>query len=194
MATMSRFWKISVLATLGLSLIAQTSWASKAFVTDSFRISLRRGPSIENKILRFIPSGLPVEVYETQEGWSRVRVLEEDEGVLEGWILSRYLVRRLPWEDQAKTLKEENGRLKEKLATINEKWEAKIRHQQGFSEQLKNNYEIARKTARELTEENEILKSSKRNKWFTAGGLVLFSGLVVGLFLGKQPRKRRLSF
>jgi SH3 domain protein len=194
MATMSRFWKISVLATLGLSLIAQTSWASKAFVTDSFRISLRRGPSIENKILRFIPSGLPVEVYETQEGWSRVRVLEEDEGVLEGWILSRYLVRRLPWEDQAKTLKEENVRLKEKLATINEKWEAKIRHQQGFSEQLKNNYEIARKTASELTEENEILKSSKRNKWFTAGGLVLFSGLVVGLFLGKQPRKRRLSF
>lgn len=191
---MSRFWKISVLVTLGLSLIAQSSWASKAFVTDSFRISLRRGPSIENKILRFIPSGLPLEVYETQEGWSRVRILKEDEGVLDGWVLSRYLVRRLPWEDQAAVLKEENARLKEKLATINEKWEAKIRNELGSSEQLKKSYEIARKTASELTEENEILKSSKRNKWFTAGGLVLFSGLVVGMFLGKQPRKRRLSF
>jgi len=191
---MSRFWKTSVLVTLGLSFIAQTSWASKAFVTDSFRISLRRGPSIENKILRFIPSGLPLEVYETQEGWSRVRVLEEDEGVLDGWVLSRYLVRRLPWEDQAAALKRENARLKEQLATINEKWETKIRSQLGASEQLKKSYEIARKTASELTEENEILKSSKRNKWFTAGGLVLFSGLVVGMFLGKQPRKRRLSF
>ena len=191
---MPRFWKVFVLATLGCSLIAQTSWASKAFITDSFRISLRRGPSIENKILRFIPSGLPVKVYETQEGWSRVRLLGEDKGVLEGWVLSRYLVRRLPWEKQAENLKEENTRLKEKLATINEKWEAKISEQLGRSEELKQNYEIARKTAKELTTENEILKSSKRNKWFTAGGLVLFSGLIVGLFLGKQPKRRRLSF
>ena len=191
---MPRFWKVFVLATLGCSLIAQTSWASKAFITDSFRISLRRGPSIENKILRFIPSGLPVKVYETQEGWSRVRLLGEDKGILEGWVLSRYLVRRLPWEKQAENLKEENTRLKEKLATINEKWEAKISEQLGRSEELKQNYEIARKTAKKLTVENEILKSSKRNKWFTAGGLVLFSGLVVGLFLGKQPKRRRLSF
>jgi SH3 domain protein len=191
---MSRFWKICFLLTLGISLIAQTSWASKAFVTDSFRISLRRGPSIENKILRFVPSGLPVKVYETQEGWSRVRILEEKEGVLEGWVLSRYLVRRLPWEKQAAVLKKENALLKEKLATINQKWEEKIRTQQGSTEELKKNYEIARKTANELTQENEILKSSKRNKWFTAGGLVLFSGLVVGMFLGKQPRRRRLSF
>ena len=191
---MPRFWKVFVLATLGCSLIAQTSWASKAFITDSFRISLRRGPSIENKILRFIPSGLPVKVYETQEGWSRVRLLGEDKGVLEGWVLSRYLVRRLPWEKQAENLKEENTRLKEKLATINEKWEAKISEQLGRSEELKQNYEIARKTAKKLTVENEILKSSKRNKWFTAGGLVLFSGLIVGLFLGKQPKRRRLSF
>ena len=191
---MSRFWKIFFLVTLGISCIAQSSWASKAFVTDSFRISLRRGPSIENKILRFIPSGLPVKIYETQEGWSRVRILEEKEGVLEGWVLSRYLVRRLPWQDQAAVLKKENALLKEKLATINQKWEEKIRTQQGSTEELKKNYEIVRKTANELTQENEILKSSKRNKWFTAGGLVLFSGLVVGMFLGKQPRRRRLSF
>ena len=55
-----------VYTALGL-LLAQTSWAGKAYVTDSFRISLRRGPTIENKILRFVSSGLPVEVLESQE-------------------------------------------------------------------------------------------------------------------------------
>ena len=191
---MPRSWKTVVLAALGLCLISQTSWASRAFVTDNFRISLRRGPTIENKILRFIPSGLPVEVEETQDGWSRVHVLEGEDGILEGWVLSRYLINRLPWEDQTKPLQEENAQLKEKLATIDEKWEDKIRREQGLSQTLKADYESAREIALKLTEENEMLKSSKRHKWFTTGGLVLLSGLVVGLFIGKQPRKRRLSF
>jgi SH3 domain protein len=85
---------------LGLLLPAHTSWAGKAYVTEMFRISLRRGPSIENKILRFVSSGLPVEILESQDGWNRVQVQEED-GVLEGWVLSRYLVMRRPWKDQA---------------------------------------------------------------------------------------------
>lgn len=182
------------IAALALSLAPHATWASRAYVTDSFRISLRRGPTIENKILRFIPSGLPVEIHETLNGWSRVRLLEDDDGILEGWVLSRYLVKRLPWADQARTLKEENARLKEKLAVIDKKWEEKIHREQGLTERLKSNYEAARKTAQKLSEENEILRSSKRNKWFTTGGLVLFSGLVVGLLVGKQPRRRRLSF
>lgn len=192
---MPRFWKVFfVLAALGFCLFAQTSWASKAFVTDNFRISLRRGPSIENKILRFIPSGLPVKVQKTQDGWSHVEIMEGEDGILEGWVLSRYLVNRLPWENQAKNLREENAQLKEKLATVDQRWENKIRREQSLTEALKKEYELARERAQKLTEENETLKSSKRHKWFTTGGLVLFSGLVVGLLVGKQPRRRRLSF
>jgi len=195
MATMPRFWKVFfVLTALGFSLIAQTSWASRAFVTDNFRISLRRGPSIENKILRFIPSGLPVKVQKMQDGWSHVQILEGEDGIMEGWVLSRYLVNRLPWENQTKTLQEENVQLKEKLATVDQRWENKISREQSLSKAMKKEYELARERAQKLTEENETLKSSKRHKWFTTGGLVLFSGLVVGLLVGKQPRKRRLSF
>jgi SH3 domain protein len=195
MAAMPRFWNVFfVLAALGFSLIAQTSWASRAFVTDNFRISLRRGPSIENKILRFVPSGLPVEILETQDGWSRVKILEGEDAILEGWVLSRYLVNRLPWENQAKNLQEQNAELKEKLATLDQRWENKIRREQSLSQELKKEFELAREKAQTLAEENDILKSAKRQKWFTTGGLVLFSGLVVGLLVGKQPRRRRLSF
>jgi SH3 domain protein len=135
-----------------------------------------------------------VEVLETRDGWSRVRLSEAEDGILEGWVLSRYLVKRLPWEDQARNLKEENAQLKEKLATVDQRWEDKIRRERGLTKTLKQNYEAVRQTAQKLDEENEVLKSSKRHKWFTTGGLVLFSGLVVGLLAGKQPRKRRLSF
>ncbi|MCK4728329.1 MAG: hypothetical protein KAT27_05355, partial [Desulfobacterales bacterium] len=77
-----KVWRLIIPVTFGLCLMVQTSWADKAYVTDWFRISLRRGPSIENKILKFLPSGLPVEVLESQEGWNRVRLLEGEEGAL----------------------------------------------------------------------------------------------------------------
>jgi len=174
---------------------SSTGWAVKAYVTDSFRISLRRGPSIENKILRFIPSGLPVVVNETTpDGWSRVRLLEDDQGILEGWVLSRYLVKRLPWEEQAKALQGENARLKQRLAHIDKKWETTIQQEKGLSKELKESNKAVKEKSQRLSEENEILKSSQRNKWFTTGGLVMFSGLLVGLLVGKQPQKRRLSF
>lgn len=191
---MARLWKIIGLAVLGIALVPRASLASKAYVTDSFRISLRRGPSIENKILRFIPSGLPVEINENRDGWSRVRLLEAQDGILEGWVLSRYLIKRLPWEEQAKALKQQNAALKEQLATIDRRWEEKIRQERAQALQLRSDYERIKKTADQLSEENDILRSSKRKKWFTAGGLVLFSGLIAGLIVGKPPRRRRLSF
>jgi len=113
-----RRFQFIIPAILGICLMGQTSWAERAYVTDSFRISLRRGPSIENKILKFLPSGLPVEISESQDGWSRVQLSENGRTYMQGWVLSRYLVTRLPWKVQAESLKKENARLKEKLTRI----------------------------------------------------------------------------
>ena len=171
---------------LGLCLMVQTSWAMKAYVTDWFRISLRRGPSIENKILKFVPSGLPVEVLESQDGWNRVRLMEGDQGALEGWVLSRYLVTRLPWEHQASSLREENAWLKEKIARIDKEWAEKVRRELGSASQLKEDYEATLKTVQTLTKENQSLMSSRRKKWFVTGALVLVCGLMIGLVVGKR--------
>jgi SH3 domain protein len=166
--------------------MVQTSWAKNAYVTDWFRISLRRGPSIENKILKFVPSGLPVKILESQDGWNRVRLMEGDQGVLEGWVLSRYLVTRLPWEHQARSLREENARFKEKIARIDEEWAEKVRLELGSTSQLKENYESTLKSVETLTKENEGLRSSQRKRWFVTGALVLLCGLMIGLLLGKR--------
>jgi len=187
---MKRFRLIIPIA-LGLSIIAQASWAAKAYVTDSFRISLRRGPSIENKILKFLPSGMPVEVLESQEGWSRVQPSESRQRSIKGWVLSRYLITRLPWETQARSLEQENIQLKEKLAHIEEEREETLKRKVADYLELKAAHEIAQETVQTLTRENESLRSSQRNKWFAMGALVLLCGLMIGLVIGGKEKKRR---
>ena len=174
---------------LGLCLVDQTSWATKAYVTDSFRISLRRGPGIENKIIKFLPSGLPVETLGSQEGWSRIHLLKPEEGKMEGWILTRYLITRQPWEVQAHSLKQENAQ----LARIEKEWEEALKEKAADYLKLKAAYENTQATIQTFTTENEILMSSQRNRWFAIGALVLLCGLMIGLVIGRQQKKRQSS-
>ncbi|MFC1869091.1 TIGR04211 family SH3 domain-containing protein [Thermodesulfobacteriota bacterium] len=214
---MNRFSPI-IAITIGLCLLSSVSWASKVYVTDNFRISLRRGPSIENKILKFLPSGQPVEVLEAQEGWSRVRPMEPDQDSIEGWVLSRYLMSRLPWANQTRSLKEINTRLSTDLALVEKKYKETALREQALSKEikkytddldksrteykylkrdsskylnLKSAYDILQGDVKKLKEENEVLKKSQRNKWFAMGALVLLCGLIIGLLFGRQEKKRR---
>lgn len=191
---MARVHRIVLSVGVVFFLTCQTSWATKAYVTDSFRISLRQGPGTEAKILKFVPSGLPVEIFETHDSWCRVRLSDGEEEIMEGWVLSRYLIDRLPWEDQAKNLMAQNAKLKGELAQIDKKWQATLLEEQQLNKDIKERYESTRKKAEQLDEENDTLRASRSKKWFTTGGLVLFSGLLVGLFMGKHPGSRRLSF
>jgi len=174
-------------------LISQTSWAANAYVTDSFRINLRRGPSTENKILKFLPSGYPVEILETQEGWCFVHASDDKQDSIKGWVLSRYLIDRLPWEYQTKSLLQENEMLKKKLARIENKWEAALKQQTDKYQKLEASCESSQKTIRMLTQENESLRLSQRNRLFISGALILFCGLVSGMIAGRQKKKRQLS-
>lgn len=110
-----------ILTIIGLCLIAQSSWATTAYVTDSFTITLRTGPSNQNKIIAMLSSGNPVEVLESDGDWSQVRVLEGKMSGKEGWVFSRYLLTRLPWEKQSESLRKENELLKDKLPIVEKK-------------------------------------------------------------------------
>ena len=211
--------KISfIVITAALCIINTVCWASDAYVTDTFRISLRRGPSIENKILKFLPSGQPVEVFETQDGWSRVRPKDSDQSDVEGWVLSRYLISRLPWEKQARSLKEINTLLRRDLSIIEQKFEEVLQKEKTLSSEIKrysgaldksraeykalkkdasdfldikSAYEILRKESQRLKEENDILRNSQRNRWFAMGALILLCGLMIGFLFGRQQKKGR---
>jgi len=221
-------FRLIFFVTLGLCLVGQTSRATKAYVTDSLEITFRTGPSIENKIITFLRSGQPLEIMESQEDWSRVRFIGPEQGHMEGWVLSRYLSTQQPWEIQARSLKQENARLKEKLNRIEQQWQKAAQGEQGVSAELKGNIEAfqkvkneyetlkreaadflklkavhdatsktletTRETVQTLTKENEDLRSSQKNKWFATGALVLLCGLMIGLLMGRQYKKRKTYY
>ena len=198
--------------------VPTAGWARMAYVTDSFRISLRTGPSLENKILKFLDSGDAIEVLDSQEGWDQVEVLGPEPEGIKGWVLSRYVMERVPWEHQAKALSEENAEVKERLAgaedelaqtkghekelrrRLQETMETLSRVQKEYGELRKNApnylklkvaYDSGQKRIEQLTKENEQLKSSQTNRWFALGALVLLCGLMIGLIIGRQQKKRR---
>ena len=210
---------------VGMALLGPLCWAETAYVTDSLRITLRTGPSVDNKIIGILESGAVVEVLNTQGDWSFIRLSQEEEGEKEGWVLSRYLISREPWVMQAETLREENTRLRERMAILESRLGEAIRKEQALSEQgeqkakdleaIKSEYEAlkegaegylqlqavhkatqselerARKEIQRLQKEVEGLQSSQMNRWFATGALVLLCGLLIGLMIGRQQRRRR---
>jgi len=100
-----------------LILVSGRSWAENAYVTDTITITFRTGPSTNNKVIDMLRSGKPVQVLETQEEWSLVQIIEDGE-TKTGWVVSRYLMTRLPFEQQAKALQEEIDPLRDKLSSV----------------------------------------------------------------------------
>lgn len=216
-----------ILLTLGLCFVGQMCWAETKYVADSFKITMRTGPSVQNKIIIMLRSGEPLEIIGTQDDWSHVRALERQGDESEGWVMSRYLITRKPWEDQAKSLKQENFQLKQKLARIEKEWREtggrekeassglketryklqtlQKRHDElrkGSSNyvKLKEDYDSTRaaldtskRDVDRLTNENELLRASQRNKWLGMGALILLCGLIVGISMGKFQKKQKSS-
>ena len=210
---------------LGVGFMEKEGLAQKAYVTDSFEVTFRSGPGTENRIISLLGSGQAVEVLSSQGDWSRVRVSKPRGGGEEGWILTRYLITRQPWEIQARHLKEENSQINEKLARMEKDCGETAQHEKELGGQLTETAEALKKVREEyaslreesaeylrlkavynatksalefnkervktLTRENEHLRLTQRNKWFAMGALVLLCGLMIGVIVGKQQRKRK---
>ncbi|MBL7204015.1 MAG: TIGR04211 family SH3 domain-containing protein [Desulfobacteraceae bacterium] len=218
-----------MLITVGISLISQAGLAQKAYVMNPTKITLRKGPGVGEKIIAMLRQDEPVEVVlGSKEGWSHVRLLGPEQQGKEGWVVSAFLITRVPWKIQAGLLKEENTLLKEKLNKIEKEWkelstereelsgklekngtvldtvrkryEALKKEASGFLklkekyETTKTKMEVAQATTEKLTKENVVLKSSQRNTWFLTGAAVLLVGLIFGLIMGRQQKKRKSSY
>ena len=96
--------------------------SERLYVSDSFTITLRTGPSTENKIIRILNSGQALDVLEVQDKWSHVTVVSKNGTGVEGWVLNQYLMDRVPYETQAKALLTENIKLKDDLTNLNSKF------------------------------------------------------------------------
>jgi len=148
-----------IAVTFVLDLAWQTGLgAEQKYVTDVFKITLRTGPSVQNKIVTMLGSGQPLEVLETKDDWSRVRLLNR-ENETEGWVMSRYLITRQPWEQQARSLTQENRLLKQKFDHIETEWkETGGREKEAVKELREKTWALDK-----LSKEYEALKKGAAN-------------------------------
>jgi SH3 domain protein len=206
-----------------LCLFSASVYGKTMYVSDILKLTLRTGPSIENKILAVIDSGQMMEVVEFGDEWSRVQLPNGKEG----WVLSRYLtpnetnnikLQRLETKHknlmvQASELLEENNRLQaenKKLSTefeANQKQLVKTRTdyetlKADASEflTLKTKYEsaasqLAEQTAKaqKLEEQLTRLEMYTYIKWFLAGSGVLIVGFLIGYSSKRQRRRPALA-
>jgi len=211
---------------MGLSLVlclfSTAVYGETRYVSDILKLTLRTGPSTENKILAVIESGQQLEVVEPGQEWSQVQLPNGKEG----WVLSRYLTARETNNvklgrlqakhknliTQAAALLEENNRLQagnKKLATefkTNQKQADKARSDYETLKteaaeflSLKSKYEeavsqLAEQTAKAEKFEEQLTKLEKSTyiKWFLAGSGVLMVGFLIGFSTKRQRRRPAL--
>jgi SH3 domain protein len=206
----------------GLGLVANQSAAQTMYVTDELKLTLRSGPSMENRILSIIETGQSMEVLEPGTEWSRVRMADGKEG----WVLTRYLTDKPTssillsnlqkkydsMSSQFETFKQENIQLKqdneklrselstreEALAKITEDYNT-LKADSAEYIDLKSKYEeassqLAQKSQRLESLEQELTKLELNQyiKWFIAGSGVLLVGFVIGFSTKRQRRRSSL--
>ena len=205
-----------------LCLFSASVYGKTVYVSDILKLTVRTGPSIENKIISVIESGQTMEIIKFGDEWSQVQLPNGKEG----WVLSRYLtanetnnikLERLEAKHknlmiQAAELLEENNRLKEENASLNT--ESKSNQNQLAKTQsdyealkaeaaefltLKTNYEraasqLAEQTAKakQLEEQLSSLEMNTYIKWFLAGSGVLIIGFLIGFSTKRQRRRPAL--
>jgi len=208
---------------LVLCLFSTAVHGETMYVSDILKLTLRTGPSTENKILAVIASGQTMEIVDFGQEWSQVQLPNGKEG----WVLSRYLTRnetnnvkldRLQAKHknlttQAAALLEENNRLQaenKKLTTefkTNKKQTDKARSDYETLKteaaeflNLKSKYkeavsQLSEQTAKAEKFEEQLnkLEMSTYIKWFLAGSGVLIAGFLIGFSTKRQRRRPALS-
>jgi SH3 domain protein len=197
------------------------SWAETVYVNDTHEIAMRSGPSVQNRVVRMLSPGAPLELLGSKNDWSRIRLPEGSGNVREGWVLTRFLSTVSPEALQQKGMEQENATLKEIVETLEREKSENVKLQKELQEKIANlesSYEslkagssnylkfkeefdatkaalaAAQDNYQNLLQENENLRLSQKIKWFAAGAVVLVSGWALGLLTGRLQRKRRTTY
>jgi len=212
---------LPIIAALAVFLcISQAAVADPVYVADVQEITVRTGPSLENKIVQLVKSGSRLEKLKEEGEWAQVRT---DSGK-DGWVLKRYLSGETPVKVQFETFKarnadmiekadkveaiigkyeQESKALQEKLAAlkadydkVKSDFESLARANADVAEmtksfgQIKASAESAKQEIDQLRRRNESLQDLSDVKWFLAGAGVLFAGWLFGYLLGRSSRKK----
>jgi len=90
--------------------------AENKYVNDTMKITMRTGPANDRKIITLLGIGQKVEVLESGDGWTLVKLSNGKEG----WVISRFLTDKIPSDIELKVLKSKHKALMVKAAKMQE--------------------------------------------------------------------------
>lgn len=213
---MNRF----VLIGCWILLLAATSWAENIYVSENIRLTVRKDPGNDKKIVGILMSGDQVSVLQHGDEWTKIRFSDDKEG----WVLSRFLSTQMPSslalkmlekkyeevvaqsgmpQEDVRRLKEENEKLStdqqncgRQLQSLNDSYKTLKMDSQEVVK-LRADYEVALSRVSELEKKLELLETEVGKamfdqyfKWFLAGAGVLLAGFLLGFIV---RRKRSYS-
>lgn len=216
--------KLTIVIVPGLLalLLAAAVHAETRYVNDLLEITLRTGPGLDYRIVRMLQSGQQLEVLETTEGWTRVRLPDGTTG----WVFTRYLSEDKPSSTMLESLREEIGPLRNRVQSLAEENQRLIKHNQELGDKLaetqselerirkeynslkeassdylklKNEYSVLRNTLDEKEKRIQTLEKqvsdtrlSSNLRWFLAGAGVLLLGMIIGHRTASRKRRPTL--
>ncbi len=180
------------------------SFSEDMYVASVTEISLRTGPTVENKIIAMLKTGARLEIIEYKTDWSQVRTADGKSG----WVLSRFITQKKPEILLLDELKEKNQSLLSKITQLEEEKKSltvKISTLLAIEDKYKKLQQDSADFLKldekfnEMIQQNEAQKAlieklegnmdSESKLWFLIGPGVF----IVGLFFGLSTRKKRRS-
>jgi SH3 domain protein len=214
---MNRF----VLIGCWILLLVATSWAENVYVSENIRLTVRKEPGNDKKIVSILMSGDQVNVLQFGDEWTKIRLSDDKEG----WVLSRFLSTQMPSSVALKVLEKkyadlvaQTGTPQEEFRRLKEENEKFAAEQQNCSKQLqylndsyqtlkmdsqdvvklRADYEAALAKVSEQGKKLELMEAEvgkatfdQNFKWFLTGGGVLLAGFIIG-FVTRRKRSYSL--
>lgn len=181
---------------------AVPSFAEDMYVASITEISLRTGPSVDNKIIAMLKTGSKLEIIEYKTDWSQVRTGNGKSG----WVLSRFITPKKPEILLLDELKEKNqtlllkiGQLEEENKSLAAKTASLAELEEKFNKLQQDSADFLKLDAqyKDAIQQNEAQKAviekletdmdSEPKLWFLIGPGVF----IVGLFFGLSSRKKK---
>jgi SH3 domain protein len=219
---MKTYLKTMCIVGLCLFLSAAALAETKHYINDSMTITMRTGPGTDRKIIALLGVGQELEILQTDNEWTQVRLPNGKEG----WVISRFITDQTPNAIQLKVLQEKFSELQTKAASLieenktlsadNKKLSADLKANETKLKNLGSTYETLKKDSKHFLELQEKFKTSTTKlseqtqkaqkyedeltkllwnqniKWFLSGAGVLVLGFIIGFSTKRQRRHSSL--
>lgn len=203
------------------TLLSATAHSATVYISDIQFVAIREGLDNSTRAVeRGLKSGTPLDILDKNDGYTKVRTPNGNEG----WVADYFLSEKTVTRSQINTLQarldetiqrrvdisDELKTSEEKIKALNDKNTLMQEENNELKQQLENlstlseeaqvivsqneniDYQIAslKQQANIATSQIEQLKSSSEQRWFIIGAATLFGGLLLGILIPALRRKK----